>query len=176
MTSTPQNDASDKLGLSDSAPSGSGPKVETSQLDATVLNPGAARSSKVATPLADIPQQFGRYRIEKELGRGGMGAVFLAHDVQLQRSVALKIPFFRDDDEGDAVERFYREARTMAVLQHANLCPVFDVGQFEQWHFLTMAFIDGQPLSHTLKESGAMPLTAALTLMKTVALGRAEGA
>ena len=117
-----------------------------------------------------VPEQFGRYRIERELGRGGMGAVYLAHDGQLDRKVALKIPFFQGDDGVEAVERFYREARAMATVQHANLCPVFDVGQFEQWHFLTMAYIDGQPLSQKLKEMGALPMTQAVALLKTVAL------
>ena len=117
-----------------------------------------------------VPEQFGRYRIERELGRGGMGAVYLAHDGQLDRKVALKIPFFKEDDGVDAVERFYREARAMATVQHANLCPVFDVGQFEQWHFLTMAYIDGQPLSQKLKESGTLPMIQAVALLKTVAL------
>ncbi len=119
--------------------------------------------------LKNVPEQFGRYRILRELGRGGMGAVYLALDGQLGRNVALKIPFFREDDEKEAVERFYREARAMAIVQHANLCPVFDVGQFEQWHFLTMAFIDGQPLSNVLKDSNFLSVTQAATLMKTVA-------
>ena len=120
--------------------------------------------------LKNIPEQFGRYRILRELGRGGMGAVYLALDGQLERNVALKIPFFREDDEKEAVERFYREARAMAIVQHANLCPVFDVGRFEEWHFLTMAFIDGQPLSNVLKESNFLSVTQAATLMKTVAV------
>jgi serine/threonine protein kinase len=120
--------------------------------------------------LKDVPEQFGRYKILRELGRGGMGAVFLALDGQLGRNVALKIPFFRDDDEKEAVERFYREARAMAMVQHANLCPVFDVGRFERWHFLTMAFIDGQPLSKVLKGASFLSVPQAAALMKTVAI------
>ena len=99
-----------------------------------------------------------------------MGAVYLAHDGQLDRKVALKIPFFRDDDDAESVQRFYREARAMATVQHANLCPVYDVGRFEQWHFLTMAFIDGQPLSKKLKEAGGLALLQAVALLKKVAL------
>jgi serine/threonine protein kinase/tetratricopeptide (TPR) repeat protein len=116
-----------------------------------------------------LPEQFGRYRILRELGRGGMGAVYLAHDGQLDRQVALKIPFFRDDDDAEAVGRFYREARAMATVHHASLCPVFDVGRFEHWHFLTMAYIDGQSLSKMLKEMGRLSVTLATTLMTTVA-------
>ncbi|MEI8022077.1 MAG: serine/threonine-protein kinase, partial [Schlesneria sp.] len=128
------------------------------------------RKSDGSDELKDVPEQFGRYRILRELGRGGMGAVFLALDGDLDRNVALKIPFFREDDEKEAVQRFYREAKAMAVVQHANLCPVYDVGRFGDWHFLTMAFIDGQPLSHLLKDSNFLSVTQAATLMKTVAV------
>ena len=100
-----------------------------------------------------------------------MGAVYLAHDSQLDRKVALKIPFFTDDaDRTEAIERFFREARTMATMQHANLCPVFDVGQFQQWHYLTMAYVDGQTLAEKLKDSGAMAMDVALMLLQKVAL------
>ena len=58
----------------------------------------------------------------------------------------------------------------MATVQHANLCPVYDVGRFEQWHFLTMAFIDGQPLSKKLKEAGGLAMLPAVALLKKVAL------
>ena len=160
-------------GDSESTPSGRTPIVETAASVETFV---AARDCKAAEVTAGgagmpVPEQFGRYWIERELGRGGMGAVYLAHDGQLDRKVALKIPIFQeDDDRAEAVERFYREARSMATVQHANLCPVFDVGQFEQWHFLTMAFIDGQSLAGKLKEVGSLPVIQAVTLLKTVAL------
>ena len=154
---------------------GSAPKVETAREGQTRQVGGKHERSKTAEqPSAGkpeaLPEQFGRYRIERELGRGGMGAVYLAHDGQLDRKVALKIPFFRDDDDAEAVQRFYREARAMATVQHANLCPVYDVGRFEQWYFLTMAFIDGQPLSKKLKEAGGLGLLQAAALLKKVAL------
>ncbi len=163
-------------GSFESLPSGSGPKVETSGYGPTVLEGRGqerfdAAAKSTSHDAKSVPEKIGRYRIERELGRGGMGAVYLAHDGQLDRKVALKIPFFQDDgDRAEAIERFYREARAMATMQHANLCPVFDVGQFEQWHFLTMAFIDGQSLSQKLKDSGAMPAAQAVTLLKKVAL------
>ncbi|MFM9963039.1 MAG: protein kinase domain-containing protein [Planctomycetaceae bacterium] len=167
-------DTADPAASADS-PSESDLKVKSSAVGPTRPVGGRHEHSQTTAEKAEkssreVPEQFGRYRIERELGRGGMGAVYLAHDGQLDRKVALKIPIFRDDDGADAVERFYREARAMATVQHANLCPVYDVGQFEKWHFLTMAFIDGQSLSAKLKTSGALPLHQALTLMKTVAM------
>jgi serine/threonine protein kinase len=93
-----------------------------------------------------FPAEFGRYRLERLLGKGGMGAVYLAHDTQLDRPVALKVPGFAPDDAG-LRERFFREARAAATLNHPNLCPVYDVGEHAGVPYLTMAFIDGKPLS-----------------------------
>lgn len=149
-------------------------ELVTSATEQTVLN-GKELSALKGSPGSEesttwmVPEQFGRYKILQELGRGGMGAVFLALDTQLDRNVALKIPLLSDDDSG-AVERFYREARAMATLQHANLCQVYDVNQFERWHFLTMAYIEGEPLSKILRKQGALSPVQGLTLLRTVAL------
>src|SRR5262249_38322682 len=75
---------------------------------------GEDRESKAPQPL---PEQFGRYRLIKRLGQGGMGAVYLAHDTQLDRPVALKVPFITSDNAVQR-ERFFREARGAATLQH----------------------------------------------------------
>src|SRR5438067_3821077 len=109
---------------------------------------GQSASRKLAVD--KIPRNFGRYRIQDCLGRGGMGAVFKAHDTQLDRTVALKVPFLGDDD-ADTRQRFYREARAAATLQHAYICPVFDVGEFQGVPYLTMAFIEGRSLAEALE-------------------------
>jgi len=101
----------------------------------------------MSTP-ATLPEQFGRYRILKELGRGGMGAVYLAEDGVLGRRVALKVPHFSAEDGPKVVERFYREARVAADIDHPNLCGVHDFGEVGGVHFLTMPYIEGTPLSH----------------------------
>ena len=90
---------------------------------------------------------FGRYRVLKTLGQGAMGSVYLAHDTQLDRKVALKIPRFTVGQDAKIIERFIREARSAATLSHPNICPVFDVGEIEGTHFITMAYIQGHPLS-----------------------------
>ena len=147
---------------------GAGPDGKTSGNDQLI---GETHASEPLTQAdagtESIPSEFGRYRIEVELGRGGMGVVFLAHDRQLDRKVAIKIPFLRGDDSA-AAERFRREARAMATVQHANLCPIYDVGQFDKWQFLTMAFIDGQSLSQTMTERRLSVIQSA-ALLKTVA-------
>lgn len=96
-----------------------------------------------------LPHSFGRYELRRMLGQGGMGSVYLAHDQELDRDVAIKFPIFNDDPDQRAVsiERFRREARSMATLRHPNLCPVYDVGEHDGRHFLTMAYIQGRTLS-----------------------------
>ncbi len=103
-----------------------------------------------------LPATFGRYRLLKLLGKGGMGVVYLAHDSQLDRPVALKIPFFGADDS-QIRERFFREARAVAILSHPNICPVHDVGQIGGVHYLTMAFVEGKPLSEVLRNRTLTP-------------------
>ncbi len=97
-----------------------------------------------------LPMQLGRYRLLSKLGAGGMGTVYLAEDGQLGRRVALKVPHFTDEDGPLVLERFVREARAAAAIDHPNLCPVFDAGQVEGVHYLTMPFIEGTPLSRLL--------------------------
>ena len=79
-----------------------------------------------------------------------MGAVYLAHDTKLDRQVALKVPFFHPADGPQAVQRFEREARAAATLDHPNLCPVYDVGEVDGIHYLTMPYIEGKPLSEAI--------------------------
>jgi len=98
-------------------------------------------------PSTELPEQFGRYRIVKRLGKGGMGSVYLAHDQQLDRKVALKVPHFDPEDGSRVLERFYREARAAATLEHDNLCPVHDVGQIEGIHYLNMSYGEVQSLA-----------------------------
>lgn len=94
-----------------------------------------------------LPRQFGRYLVLKQLGQGAMGSVYLANDTELDRYVALKIPRFLASDGADVVERFYREARASATIRHPNVCPVFDVGKIDGCLFISMAYIEGEPLS-----------------------------
>lgn len=131
-----------------------------------------ARVPKVPVKLT---KQFGRYRIIKRLGRGAMGSVYLAHDTQLDRRVALKVPHFRP--KGGATElsvldldRFYREARIAATFDHPNLCPVYDVGQTDGIHYLSMAYIKGRPLSDYIDPEKPMPPRRVAAVVRKLAL------
>ena len=101
---------------------------------------------------------FGRYRIDCVLGSGGMGVVFLARDTRMERHVALKIPRFDSDGQLHLIERFQHEARIMASVQHRNLCPIINVDEQDGRHYLTMAYIDGKPLSQLIKSGSSFAM------------------
>ncbi len=140
-----------------------------------------SESADVPTPvkssLADLIRDFspgmethfGRYRLIRLLGEGGMGRVYLAHDKQLDRPVALKMPRL-DSAGGIVLERFLREARSAATLRHPNICPIFDVGELEGVCYLTMAFIEGEPLARHTKPESLLPQRQVAILMQKLAL------
>lgn len=117
-----------------------------------------------------IPNPFGRYAIQRLLGRGGMGRVFLARDTQLDRLVALKVPTFHGTLSASLKQRFFREARAIAALRHPNICPVHDVDEEKGTLYLTMAYIDGQTLAMLLRD-GPIEQFKAAELIRRVAIG-----
>jgi serine/threonine protein kinase len=92
-----------------------------------------------------------RYTIIKPLGRGGMGAVYLARDIELEREVVLKIPFLLGDDP-EFRQRFRSEARAVERLSHANICAILDVGEYDGQPYITMAYVEGVLLSDYIKQ------------------------
>jgi hypothetical protein len=122
-----------------------------------------------AVALPELPETFGRYRILQLLGRGGMAAVYLAHDTQLDRRVALKVPRFGPHAGPLVVDRFRREARVAATFTHPHLCPVYDVGQVDGTHYLTMPFLAGESLSARLARAGPLPEAEAARLARAIA-------
>jgi len=87
-----------------------------------------------------------RYRLEEELGRGGMGVVFRATDVELRRDVAVKVLSAAAGATDEAFERLMREARVAAALNHPNIVGIFDIGSDRGWPFLVMELVEGQSL------------------------------
>jgi eukaryotic-like serine/threonine-protein kinase len=113
------------------------------------------------------PQIIGKYEIIKELGRGGFGIVYEAHDTQLKRTVALKVlhPYHADPT---FVQRFEREARIAARFNHPNIVTIHEVGEVAGQHYLAMAYVEGQTLAELLK-NGPLPVEQVLTIIKQVA-------
>ena len=122
----------------------------------------------------DIPSSMGRYTIEKLLGRGGMGSVYLAHDSQLDRKVALKVPKFGSNIDPKLVARFYREARSAATLSHPNLCPVFDIGEIKDTYYIAMAYVQGRTLASYVSAEKPPPQDAIASIIRKVALAMQE--
>ncbi len=95
-----------------------------------------------------LPSRISQYEIRRVLGKGGMGVVYLAFDPALHRQIALKV--LRTDSD-DQRERFRREARTVARLQHPNIVAIYAVGEHEQQPFIAMEYIEGEPLSEGIR-------------------------
>ena len=110
----------------------------------------------------------GEYSLQRELGRGGMGVVYLARDVQLDRDVAIKVlPTHLARTE--ARERFLREARTAAGLSHPHIVPIHRVGEAGGFVFFVMSYVQGETLGERLRTRGPLPPADATRVMREVA-------
>ena len=120
-----------------------------------------------------LGQQVGAYRILSELGTGGMGVVYLAEDTRLNRRVALK--FIRADLErtADADARLVREARAASALDHPNVATIYEIGEWQQRHFVAMAWYDGETLAQRL-ERGRPSISEAIGVLAQIADGLAR--
>src|SRR5436189_4784860 len=90
--------------------------------------------------------KLGRYELRSKLGAGGMGEVYLAHDEALDRSVALKILPADLAAKKDRMERFAREAKAAAALNHPNIAHIYEIGESDGVNFITMEFVEGDTL------------------------------
>jgi serine/threonine-protein kinase len=114
-----------------------------------------------------------RYRIIMLLGRGGMGEVYKAEDLKLKQVVALK--FLPDSVamDGASLSRFQNEVRITRQVSHPNVCRVYDIGETEGLHFLSMEFIDGEDLSLLLRRIGRLPGDKANEIARQICAGLA---
>lgn len=104
----------------------------------------------------NIPLVNDRYRVERSIGRGGMAEVFLAHDLLLDRPIALKVLFPEYAIDPTFVERFRREAQSAAALTHPNIVAVYDWGKVNATYFIAMEYVEGKTLATMLKEHGKL--------------------
>src|SRR5262249_57954269 len=123
----------------------------TERIGAT--QPGGKEGPAVDAVGDAMPQRIGRYRVEKILGGGGFGLVYLAHDEQLQRHVALKLLRTGRAEDRKLRQRFLTEARSASALNHPNVCVIYDVGETgEQQPYLAMEYVEGLTLQALLRQ------------------------
>lgn len=113
----------------------------------------------------------GRYTLRARLGEGGMGTVYLAHDKELDREVAIKLLAASLVNDAEVVERFEREARLTAKLDHPHIVPVYDVGRHEGRPYLVMKRLEGATLAALLREKGGLSADDTLKLLGQLAAG-----
>jgi serine/threonine-protein kinase len=116
---------------------------------------------------------LGRYQVEKELGKGAMGVVYLGKDPKIGRVVAIKTMALANEFEGeeldDARERFFREAETAGRLQHQNIVTIFDAGEEHDLAYIAMEFLKGRDLVDYCKEGHLLPVPKVLSIVARVA-------
>src|SRR3954449_10412720 len=111
----------------------------------------------------------GEYSLQRELGRGGMGVVYLARDVQLDRDVAIKVLPTHLAHDAAARERFLREARTAAGLSHPHIVPIHRVSEAGGLVFFVMSYVAGETLGERLRREGPLPPAEAMRVLREVA-------
>ena len=139
--------------------------------DANVTQAGGRdKSDTVVSTLEESysGQIFGRYELIQELGRGGMGVVWKARDVDLDRFVAIKLILPNHVESEVGIKRFQAEARASARLDHPGIVTVHDFGQRDGKYYLCMAFVDGRSLAERLAQ-GAMPPAKAAKIIREIA-------
>ena len=119
---------------------------------------------------SDFPS-LGRFEIQRLLGQGAFGAVYLAHDPHLDRKVAIKVAKTGVLVGKQDVDRFMREARSAAQLRHPNIVPVYEVGQLPHTNFIAYEYVKGRTLGDLLKERKKLSLDEAATYMRKIASG-----
>src|SRR5262245_39127457 len=122
----------------------------------------------VTGSFAKLPARFGRYQVEKLLGKGAMGAVYLARDTQLERLVALKIPKLSASAKGSEklLKRLKTEAMAAAQIDHPCVCPVHDSGDIDGIPFIAMQYIEGETLKDNLQKGAKTPQEAVALILQ----------
>src|SRR5437867_2930015 len=114
---------------------------------------------------------IGKYKVLERLGSGGMGSVYLCEHKFMRRRVAVKVLPAAKAEDPSSLERFYREARAAAALDHPNIVRAYDIDQDENLHFLVMEYVDGASLQELVKKHGPMEVLRAAHYIRQAAIG-----
>ncbi len=148
-------------------------------LEETVILGGGGGSSPGGTLILDgggvEKPKLGRYEVERELGKGAMGAVYLGKDPKISRTVAIKTMAlsqeFEEDELEEVKERFFREAETAGRLTHPNIVTIYDAGEEHDLAYISMEFLKGKDLTCHIKPDTLLPITTVLSIIKRCADG-----
>src|SRR5256885_13536921 len=116
-------------------------------------------------PIPKVGSTFGAYRIDALLGRGGMGVVYRAEDLRLGRNVALKLLPAEISEDQRFRERFLRESRLAASIEHAGVVPIYEAGEVGERLYIAMRYIEGRDLGAVVRQDGPMEPTRAVALV-----------
>jgi serine/threonine protein kinase len=114
---------------------------------------------------------IGKYKVLEKLGAGGMGSVYLCEHKLMRRRVAVKVLPTNKAEDTSSLDRFYREARAVAALDHPNIVRAYDIDQDDKLHFLVMEHVDGSSLQEIIKKTGPMDVLRACHYIRQAALG-----
>ncbi len=150
--------------------------VRAKQLEETILLGGAGPKAG-GTMLLDGSIQkpmLGRYAVEKELGKGAMGVVYLGKDPKINRAVAIKTMALSQEFEADELDevkaRFFREAETAGRLQHPNIVTIYDAGEEHDLAYIAMEFLEGHDLTRYTKPDALLPLPVVMGIVYKAAM------
>jgi serine/threonine protein kinase len=131
----------------------------------------------IETPVEEYPRGStfaDRYKIIEKLGTGGMGAVYRAEDTKIGQDIALKLIKSGIASDKKTIERFRNELKTTRMISHRNVCRMFDLGDAEGTHFITMEYIPGEDLKSLIRRVKMIPEGTAISIAKQVCKGLAE--
>ena len=148
-------------------------KPAAKELEAMLDSTAEVPRAPIAAPAPPPEHRFGRYKILKEIGHGGQGIVYQAHDPVLDRQVALKVLQSDSGEDKQITDLFLHEARVAARLSDAHIIPIYDFGVEKQSPYITMQLVDGPSLDRLLEKRDPLPLAYALTVLIQAADGLA---
>jgi len=151
------------------------PTAPASAATAVPAGPSRAAAARAAVPGPSAPDRatLGRYRVDRQIGRGSMGAVYLGHDPKIGRQVAIKTMALSQEFDGpglvEARERFFREAETAGRLQHRDIVTIFDAGEDRDLAYIAMEYLKGHDLQAHTTPSNLLPVRSVLQIVARVA-------